>query len=240
MENTTFKTLEQIRQIPVPVSAIYMKGYQAVPHIEVVNNIKEKLDIKGIGVQKEVYKVNKLGNQLYGSILTDMRLDDDLGGGIHFINSYDKSKKLQILSGSVVFICSNGMVRMKEISKQSRKHVGSVNEELITMVDNSINSLEEEYKYFIEAKNNLRNIIISPKTKAELIGRLFIEQDLLTTVQASMLKTNFNKKEGNFLDNTGWDFYNNVTEVLKLSHPSDYLQNHTDFHNFVINEFNLT
>lgn len=239
MENTTFKTLEQIRQIPVPVSAIYMKGYQAVPHIEVINEVKERLDKQGINVVKEVYKTNKLGHQLYGSILTDMKLDNDLGGGIHFVNSYDKTRKLQIRSGSIVFICSNGMIRMNNVTNYSRKHVGSVNEELITMVEQSINSLEEEYKYFIEAKEKFKRIKLSKTVQAELVGRLFVEHDLLTTVQASMLKTSINRTEGNFIGNTAWDFYNNTTEALKLTHPSDYLQNHMEFHQFMVEELNL-
>jgi hypothetical protein len=237
MEKTIFKTLQEIAAIPVPSSMDYMKGYQAVPHIEVVNNIKETLDKKNLGIVKEVYKVNKGGNILYGSILTDMKNNDDLGGGIHFVNSYDKSRMLEIRAGAIVFICSNGMVRMQEFSQVKRKHVGTVMQDLLGITEFAVNSLEHEYMILGAAKERLQEQELSKRTRAELVGRLFAEHELLSVTQMSILKQELDRKNGAFLEPTAWSFYNNVTETLKSSHPYDYISNHEQFHEFMMEEF---
>jgi glycyl-tRNA synthetase beta subunit len=35
-----------------------------------------------------------------------------------------------------------------------------------------------------------------------------------------------------------WELYNNVTFAMKQSHPSDWMQDHIDVHNFFINRTN--
>jgi hypothetical protein len=237
MTNTQFTNLEQIKSIVVPTNTEDMRKYQAISHIDVIDSIKEEIDRRGLHVQKEVYKIGKFGTQVYGSILTDMKSDNDLGGGIHFVNSYNKSTKLQIQSGSIVFLCSNGMIRMQQTSNFARKHVGAINVEFAFMIDEAFDSLETEYNYFIEAKNKLKEIEVSKKVQAELAGRLFIEQGILSVTQMSALKTQLEKVDTPFGVDNAWQFYNAGTEVLKLSHPVDYIKDHQKFHEFAMEVF---
>lgn len=237
MEKTAFKTLQEIASIPVPRSEDYLKGYQAVSHISVINAIKEGIDKKGYGITREVYKVNSGGNIMYGSILTDMKSDNDLGGGFHFVNSYNKTKKLQIRAGAIVFLCDNGMVRMQNFANITRKHVGLINFEIDPMITNSINMLEEEYTMLTQAKNQLNQVDISKQIRAELAGRLFMEHELLSVTQMSLLKQEFNNPNSKFPDMNAWNLYNNVTEILKSCHPYDYIETHQEFHEIMMEEF---
>ena len=237
MEKTIFQTLEQIKAIPVPQSEMYLKGYQAVPHIAVIDTLKEQIDKRGLGITKEVYKINKGGNLMYGSILTDMKSDNDLGGGFHFVNSYDKSKKLEIRSGAVVFICDNGMIRMNTLSTIRRKHVGSVNFDMYPMIEHAMDNLEHEYELLVSAKRQLERIEVSKQVRAELAGRLFFEHELLSVTQMSLLQRQFNKTTGPFVSDNAWSLYNNVTETLKSSHPYHYIQDHEMFHEIMMEEF---
>lgn len=237
MTNTQFVDLDAIKSIRLPNSSDNMRGYQAISHIDVIDSIKEELDKKGLGVVKEVYKLGRFGQQMYGTILTDMKSDNDMGGGIHFINSYDKTRRLEIRSGSIVFICSNGMVRMSNMSKDARKHVGAIGIELAFMIDEAVNTMETEYKYLIEAKNKLKEVTISKQLEAELAGRLFMEQQILSVTQMSVLKQELEKVNTPFGDGTAWNFYNGVTQSLKLSHPVDYIKDHQKLHEFAMEVF---
>ena len=237
MTNTQFQKLEEIKLIPVPASVNNNRGYQAVPHIDVIDSIKEQLDKKGLGVVREVYKTSKGGNLIYGSILTDMKSSDELGGGLHFINSYDKSKQLEVKSGSIIYLCDNGQIRMQTMASTKRKHIGSILFDLDSIVEYAIETLEVEYMELIKDNNLFKSIGLGKPIQAELAGRLFMEEQLLSVTQMSLLKKELYKTEGNFLGNTAYDFYNNVTESLKLSHPADYISDHAKFHQFMIEGF---
>lgn len=237
MINTKFQTIEDIKKISIPASAETMKGYQVIPHMDVINNIKEELGKKGIGITKENYKVAKFGNQIYGNIVTDLKSDSDLGGALHFVNSYDKSKKLEIISGAIVFICGNGMIKMVDISASKRKHVGSIATIMKHMIYNSICNLEKEYELLVEAKKRFQEVEVSKRLQSELAGRLFMEEKLLTPTQMPAFRRECEKVDSPFGDNTAWKFYNNCTEVLKLSHPSNYLNDHIKLHKFALEVF---
>lgn len=234
MTNTQFQKLDEIKLIPVPASVDNNRGYQAVPHIDVINNIKETLDKKGLGVTREVYKTSKSGNLIYGSILTDMKSDNDLGGAIHFVNSYDKSKKLEVSGGACVFLCDNGMIRMHEFTNNSRKHVGSINIDLTGIISNAVEMIEVEYNYFIEAKEFLKNREMSNEARAGLAGVLFMQQQILSVTQLSAFKQECERKGNVFNDGSAWGVYNNFTQALKLSHPADYIKNHCDLHESIM------
>lgn len=238
MTNTQFQSLEEIRNIPIPYSSTEdMRKYQAISHVNVIDGIKEELDKRGINIIKETYKTGRFGQQLYGNFLTDMNIDGEMSGGIHFTNSYDKTKRLEIKSGAIVLVCTNGMMRLRPASATSRKHVGAINVEYAFMVEEALDSMETEYKLLVEAKNKLKEVEVSKQLQAELAGRLFMEQGILSVTQMSALKSELERKTNPFNTNTAWGYYNSVTEVLKSSHPVEYISNHEKLHEFAMQVF---
>jgi hypothetical protein len=237
MENSQFRGLDFIRTIPLPQSSISLRGYQAVSHMSVIDDIKEELDRKNIKIIKENYKIGREGNQLYGNFLTDINVDNEMSAAIHFINSYDKSKSFSINGGALVLVCTNGMMRMQSYVGTRRKHMGLIDSEMPTMIINAINTLEEEYNLLVEAKRRMVEIEVSNKIQAELIGRLFFEQEILTVTQMSMIKGAMNSRTNPFNNGNAWGFYNNVTGALRASHPSTYIKDHAEFHEFAMQEF---
>lgn len=237
MTNTQFQSLEDIRAIPVPYSTEDMRKYQAVSHMDLIDSIKEELDRRNIGIVNETYKTGRFGQQLYGNFLTNMNVDGEMSAAIHFTNSYDKTKRLQISSGALVLVCSNGMMQLRKTSNTTRKHVGAITVELAFMIEEAMNNMETEYKMLIEAKNHLKNIEVSKKLQAELAGRLFMEQDVLSVTQMSALKGELERPTNPFNTGTAWGYYNSVTQVLKTSHPVDYIRNHEKLHEFAMEVF---
>lgn len=237
MEDTQFGGLELIRTIPLPQSSDSLRGYTAISHMSVIEDIKEELDRKNIHIIKENYKIGRGGQQLYGNFLTDMNVDNEMSAAIHFINSYDKSKSFSIMGGALVLVCTNGMMRMQQYSGTKRKHVGIINLEMPTMIENAITTLEEEYLLLVEAKKRMAEIEVSNRIQAELIGRLFFEQEILTVTQMSMVKNAMSSRNNPFNNGNAWGFYNNITGALRASHPSTYIKDHEEFHEFAMQEF---
>ena len=239
MTNTQFVDINEIRKIPVPLSTEDMRKYQAVAHLDVIDSIKEELDKRGIGIVKENYKLGRFGQQLYGNFLTDMSVDPDMNSAIHFTNSYDKTKRLEIKSGCLVLVCSNGMLRLSESSSSSRKHVGAISIELASMIDEAMDNMEIEYKMLVEAKNYLKQIEVHMRRRAEIAGRLFMEKQILSVTQMSVFKSEFERATNPFNDDSAWTMYMNATQALKLSHPVSYISDHQKLHQFAMEEFQL-
>lgn len=237
MTNTQFVDIDEIRKVQLPMSSSDMRKYQAIAHLDVIDSIKEELDRRGICIVKENYKLGRFGQQLYGNFLTDMNVDGEMSSAVHFTNSYDKTKRLEIKSGALVLVCTNGMVRISESGSSSRKHVGAINIELASMIDEAMDNMEMEYKMLVEAKNHLKQVEVDMRRRAEIAGRLFMEKKILSVTQMSVFKNEFERSTNPFNDDSAWTIYMNATEALKLSHPVDYIKDHQKLHEFAMEVF---
>jgi hypothetical protein len=84
-----------------------------------------------------------------------------------------------------------------------------------------------------EDKEQMKLKLLDKRQMAELAGRMFIEEKILTANQMSELKKEIYHSE-HFKGETLWDFYDHSTHALKKSHPGQIISNHTRVHNFVI------
>ena len=237
MENTQFRDISFIKSIPLPTNSDNMRGYQCVPHMTIIDSVKEELDRQGIQVINENYKIAKDGKQVYGNFVTDMNVDGEMAAAIHFVNSYDKTKRFELNASALVLICTNGMMKNNVFSSFKRKHVGIIGYELSFMVEDVVHNLEKEYMQLLEAKRYLQGVEVDQRTIAEVTGRLFFEEELLTPTQLSRFKTENERKTNPFNNGNAWGYYNNLTESLKLSHPSEYMNNHIKLHKFMMDIF---
>ena len=138
----------------------------------------------------------------------------------------------------MAWICSNGVVS-GEI-QYVRKHTGSVVQELNSKIINTINQLDEHFQKIIRQSEQLHNIEMSKEQYAELIGRLFIIDKVVIPTQLNIISREIDEPSfEDFRDMNAWSLYNHVTYSLKESHPTTYLQQHTEFHSFMEREFQL-
>ena len=81
----------------------------------------------------------------------------------------------------------------------------------------------------------MKSVNLNCQQQSELVGRLFIEEDLLDTQQMTCLKSEISKPSYDYGVNEGtaWAFYNNVTHALKKAHPRDWLNDQQNFHDFI-------
>ena len=218
------------------------KTYTVVSHKSVIDNTLQLLADSGFTVQRQIYRANMNANvaqgiyHIYPTQTTDQQIvtENELGMMFAWTNSYDKSTRFQCAIGAYVKVCGNGMIA-GDMMNYNRKHTGTANMDTKIHMSDQIKNAEKYYKRLIADKEYLKSINISCKEQSELVGRLFIDEDLLDTQQTSMIKKEMDKPsfdygQGNY---SAWAFYNHVTHALKKAHPRDWLNDQQNFHDFI-------
>ena len=204
--------------------------YVPILHKDFAELVLETSDKQGFRVRNTNYDVAREGNIMRG-IFAFVGDDPLMDMQVGILNSYDKSKKVTIGLGSQVFICQNGMVSADYTMK--RKHTGSVEDDIKYMIEEGMKRLYDEYRRNIEVREKLSSIEIAKSRYAELIGRMFIEENIITSTQLNIVKKEFEESKL-FPEPTAWSMYNHVNQALKFGHPADYINQHINLHNFML------
>lgn len=222
--------------VPVPVKT---NSYSPVPHKELIEHVEEELYKRNLIINNTTLNSAREGKQLIGYADIHPQGYDELGMRLAFRNSYDKSMSVAFVAGAVVWICSNGMINGD--IQFMRKHTGSVLSELKNRIVSATDQLSEVFERSIKHADTMKSLTVNKTTSAELCGRLFIEEDIITSTQLGIMKKEIkNPSFDAFKDQNVWSLYNHATFSLKEAHPSNYLKQHIDIHNFFEKEFSLT
>ena len=219
------------------------KTYTVVSHKSVIDNTLQLLKDSGFTIQKEIYRANMNANvaqgiyHIYPTQTVDQQIvtEKELGMMFAWTNSYDKSTRFQCAVGAYVAVCYNGMIA-GDMMNFKRKHTGSADYDVKVHLADQIKNGEKYYKRILQDKDAMKLTKLDCAEQAELIGRLFIEEDLLDSQQMSCVKSEMKKSSYDYGtdDNNAWTFYNHVTHALKKAHPRDWLSDQQNFHDFMI------
>lgn len=218
---------------PVPYDT---RTYKAFENKAIIENTLEGIERSGFKLKNELYYANNKGTQClgrYGIELTDSKI----GVQIAFHNSYDKVLSLKYAVGEVVFICTNGSVSGSDGSFKS-KHSGDI--QLITpmKMEEFIYKSADKFQNILQRKQRFQEIEISKKTCAELVGRMFVEEEIINTTQLSIIKKEIDNPSFNYdVDNTLWNFWNHCTYAMQETHPKDYIDKSLKLYNLFEEEF---
>jgi hypothetical protein len=218
------QTIQQLRDTPLPQ---YDSSYTIIPHVQIIDEIKTRLANHGLNISKEIYTGNIENQIVTGKFNIHKEDDPDLGLMMVFGNSYNKSRKFKVSIGGRVFVCDNGMI-LGDMNNFSRKHTGNALEEALQAIEFQIQQAEEHFQILCNQKNQLREVTISKKLQAELAGRLYMEEEIITLSQLSVIKQELQEPsfDYNSHNESGWYFYNAITHSLKKSHPVRWIEDH--------------
>jgi hypothetical protein len=219
--------------------------YTVIPHRDVIENTLNMLNASGFEVERELYRANVNANVAQGvyhikpsnPIDDKIKTENELGMMFAWTNSYDKSTRFQCAIGGYVMVCYNGMVA-GDMMSFARKHTGSADYEIRMQISNQIKNAEKYYKRIIDDRDNLRKIDLTMKEQAELLGRLYAQEEILdvsqlVTVKEEMVKPSYDYQAD---QENAWAFYNHVTHALKKSHPRSWLSDSQKFHEFIVGD----
>jgi hypothetical protein len=239
-------------RIPKEISRSYLenaslpnhgKSYTVISHKTVIDNTIQFLQNSGFTVEKQLYRANmnaKVAQGIYHIRPTqsnDVMINNEKELGMMFVwtNSYDKSTRFQCAIGAHVFVCSNGLIA-GDMMNFKRKHTGSADQDIRNQISNQIKNAEKYYKRILQDRDSLKSTNLSITKQSEILGRLYIDEEILDTTQMSCVKAEYASPSYNYNteNDNAWTFYNHVTLALKKAHPRDWLQDSQNFHDFMM------
>ena len=154
-------------------------------------------------------------------------------------NSYDKRLPLRVALGGHVIVCKNGMV-LGDMGSFKRKHTGSILEEFKEDMGMHIQKAGETFEKMRKDRERMKEIEITKRVSAELMGRLFIEEAIITSEQLSIIKREIENPSFNYgIEGSLWNTYNAVTVALRDSVPSQNMKQHIQLHQFIQKEYSI-
>jgi len=219
--------------------------YKTVSHKFVIDQTLDKLKTSGFIVTNQIYRANKNGSVAEGKLYIKPKFindyfiknEEDLGMMFAWVNSYDKSIRFSCGIGAYVSVCSNGMVG-GELG-YSRKHIGTADYDILKQINKQIDKGLKTYRSLIDDKDEFINITLSLREQSSILGRLFIEEELLDPGQLSIVKKEMSNPTYDYgVDQESlWSFYNHITHAMKKTHPKKWMLNHKKLHDFFTMQF---
>lgn len=227
-----------LRNIPIPTQE---RIYKPVSYGSILDTIDVVLDKANIPVSNRKFLAPKKGNQ--ATIHYTLGIFDDKEQAVQIVaqNSYDKSMSFKFCCSSEIFCCSNGLIIANSNNVFKKKHVGEIQTLTPQKIYEFIYNTAEEFNTYISYRELLKNYDLSKSAVHSLVGKLFLEEQIVNTDQLNILKREIISPSYNYGTdgNSAWDFYNHVTASLRTSHPSNWVNNHITFDEFINKELNL-
>jgi hypothetical protein len=154
-------------------------------------------------------------------------------------NSYNKQVRFKCGVGAYVNHTGTTMV-CGDMGSWARKHTGTADEETVATIKEQVTNAQMYYDQLVHDKNAMKDIKMNKRKQAQLLGILFAEYQILTTEQASIVRSQMDKPTHVFEDSSSlWAFYNYVTTALQSSHPKTWMEDQRVLHYFIstVNNF---
>lgn len=232
---TNYIDKENLYSVPLPVHA---ETYTVISHETICKYVHQQLDAAGFSIMNETFKANVNGEVAYGVYQLDHSNDPDLSMMFAWGNSYDKSRRFRCAIGANVTVSNNSMISGGN-TNYARKHTGTADLEALQHITNQVAGAIGDYEKLIQDKDLLKNITISAKLRSEIIGRLFLENEILNLNQMGIILNEMKKPSFNYNadQDSAWTLYNHINLSLKESHPAKWMDHHQELHRFFINEY---
>jgi len=211
--------------------------YTVISHKSVVDLSIECLENAGFKVNQEHYRCTGNGNIAQGVYRLTFMDDPELSMMFAWSNSYNKQMRFKCGIGAYINQTGSSMV-CGDMGSWARKHTGTADTETEETIKEQIKDANMYYKQLVKDKESMKEIHISKRQQAQLLGILFAEHEILTTEQASIIRQQMSRpsfKYGN--PDSLWAFYNHVTLALQQSHPKTWMEDQRVLHWFISDAF---
>lgn len=230
MYNTTRELLIEA-QVPQQT-----RTYRPVSHHQLIDLTLESCLKAGFQVNGELYSSTKDGLVANGRYTISNVNDSDMRLEIGWQNSYNKSKSLKFAIGARVIVCSNGMVH-GDMGNFRKKHMGDIQDFTPSRIVDYISSAGEVFSTMQQEKSRMKEVEITSRARAELIGRMYVEDKVIQSTQLNIITREIDSPTHSYgAPNSMWELYNYTTFAMKGLHPSLWLEQHMEAHSWFVNE----
>jgi hypothetical protein len=213
--------------------------YTVISHESVIDYAYTELANAGFGIVSEEYRATADGNIAQGIYRLQYQNDPELSMMFAWTNSYNKQVRFKCGVGAYVNHIGTTMV-CGDMGSWARKHTGTADEETVATIKEQIANAHMYYDQLVADKDAMKEIKMNKRKQAQLLGILFAEYQILTTEQASIVRSQMDKPKHVFEDSSSlWAFYNYVTIALQSSHPKTWMEDQRVLHYFIssVNNF---
>jgi hypothetical protein len=214
---------------PVPKET---RTYKPVSHRELAEATIIAIKDAGFELGAQEYSWAKEGLEANARYtIRDIR-DSEMELEIGWQNSYNKQLSLKFAIGTRIMICANGCVS-GNFGSFKKKHMGEVAEYAPAQIGLIIGEAEKTFKRMQEERDLMKSIELSGRAQAELIGRLFLREQLINSTQLNLIRDEFNKPSFDYgAPNSLWEVYQHTTFSMKHIHPRLWMDDHISVHRF--------
>jgi hypothetical protein len=210
------------------------KTYKPVSHEQLMDLTLESIHQAGFTLDQESYTSAREGKVANGKFSIKNVADSEMQLQIGWQNSYDKSLSLKFAIGTKIFICSNGCVS-GDYGAFKKKHVGEIQTFTPQAITEYIKHAGDAFTKMQVEREAMKNIDIDKRLQAELIGRMYIEEQFIESTQLNIIKRELKNPTYDYnAANSLWELYQFTTFSMKEVHPSLWMNNHIDAHSFFV------
>lgn len=215
--------------VPVPLAT---RTYKPVSHRDLANATIEAIKESGMQLNKQEYSWAKDGLEANARYtIKDIR-DSEMELEIGWQNSYNKQLSLKFAIGTRIFICDNGCVS-GNFGAFKKKHMGEVMEYAPAQIRKVIGDAALTFEEMKKEREMMKAKLLNRREKSEIIGRLFMDNQLINSTQLNMIRDEINKPTFDYKSpNTLWELYQYTTFSMKHLHPRLWMDDHIKVHKF--------
>lgn len=120
------------------------------------------------------------------------------------------------------------------------KHQGEIQTVTPKILTEYISQAGDTFDKMLIEKKRMQEIEVTKKTTAELLGRMYIEEGIITSTQLNIIKNELVKPTFDYgHPGSLWELYNHTTLSLKSANPTFWLQQQIDNHQFFTQEYGI-
>lgn len=226
----TFNTTKElIMNTPVPVQT---RTYKPVSHSSLIDLTLNSIEKAGFTLDKETYSSAVDGQIANGRFSISNVADSEMQLQIGWQNSYNKQLTLKFAIGTRILVCSNGCVS-GDFGAFKKKHVGEIQSFTPGAIIDYIAQAGEAFTLMQNQRESMKQIEITKRTKAELIGRMMLEEQFISSTQLNIISRELKAPTHDYnAKDSLWELYNYTTFAMKETHPSLWMESHIKAHKF--------
>jgi hypothetical protein len=215
-------------------------SYTPIAHKTIDDTTRQVLKEMGFGISKVHYRSSTDGMVGQAEYHLNYGDDPEMGLMVAWQNSYNKLVSFKYAVGAHVFVCANGCVS-GDLGAYRRKHTGSADEDAYNMIRTYLYGAKQIFDKLVADREHLKKIELTPTRMAELMGRMFIEKEIISSTQINIMKRELDKPTYDYgvPVNNAWSLYNFATHAFKEDSPRNWMKRHVDLHNFFAETFNI-
>ena len=223
-------TKELLIKTPLPLQT---NTYMPVAHEKIINLTLEGIVKAGFNVEKEIYSSSREGQVATGRFSINTVSDSEMNLQVMWQNSYDKSMPLKFSIGAMVLVCENGMVAFRSMDSFRKKHVGDIQTLAPQRILDYIKNAVDIFQGLQGEREAMKNIEVDRRITAELIGRMYIEEQFLEATQLNIIKRQLDKPTHDYkAPGSLWELYNHTTFAIGGMNPGRWMEDHMAAHRF--------